>query len=102
MQFVSERLDSWQVHLEDISCYLVQGEGEWWKATDNGVEFFDTDNQPCVRPAQQHYRMSGLLDIKAMKSEAWQTITDSNIRLPTASIKIYDAQGHFLAHKTYM
>lgn len=36
VQFLSDRLDSWQAHLEDISCYLVQGEGKWWKGTDQG------------------------------------------------------------------
>ena len=98
---MSDRLDSWQAHLEDISCYLVQGEGEWWKATNEGFEFFDTDHQQRVRPALQHYRTSGFLDVKAMNAGAWQHIIRCNTLLPTPSIKVYDNDGNFISHKTF-
>ena len=79
----------------------MQGEGEWWRATEQGFEFLDTDNQQCVRPTLQHYRTSGFLDVKAVKAEAWQNIR-SNTLLPTPSIKIYDEDGHFVSRKTFI
>ena len=35
LEFVSTRLDSWQLHLEEISCYLAEGEGAWWRTCNN-------------------------------------------------------------------
>jgi len=35
---------SWQGHLQRVSHYLKQGEGQWWKGTDSGYEFHDGDN----------------------------------------------------------
>ena len=54
VQFISERLDSWQAHLEEISHYLVEGEGAWWKWENQGdiIEFLDVnmDGQPHKHP----------------------------------------------------
>ena len=54
VQFLNSRLDSWQAHLEDLSCYLIEGENVWWRWKDQGetVEFFDVndDGKQCDNP----------------------------------------------------
>jgi len=42
--FIKSRTSSWQGHLQRVSHYLKQGEGQWWKGTDSGYEFHDGDN----------------------------------------------------------
>ena len=86
MHYISERLDSWQAHLEDLSCYLIEGEGAWWKYTDQGqaFEFLDVnlDEHPAY-PKLQHYRTSQLAELKMMKVQAWKDIINLDIKLPT-------------------
>ena len=93
LHFISQRLGSWQLHLEEISCYLIEGEGAWWRTicTSEGVvfEFLDTHPKP------QHYRTSDFKNMEAAKSSAWETIVNSDIPLPTPTIKLYDCNGRF-------
>ena len=101
VQYICNRLDSWQAHLEDLSCYLIEGENVWWKWTDQGttIEFLDVsgDGEQMANPMLPHYRATGLKELKREKEKAWKTIIDSDIPLPTTSIKLYDDGGNFLA-----
>lgn len=70
LQFISQRLDSWQIHLGEISSYLVEGEGAWWTTcTSEGVvfEFLDKDNlYEQLKP--QHYRTADFQHMEAEKN----------------------------------
>jgi hypothetical protein len=97
---VSRRLDSWQLHLEEISCYLVEGEGVWWKTCESeGVkfEFIDTENSH-EGPKPQHYRTA---NFSQQKLNAWEKIINLDTTLPTPGIKLYDQDGNFLSTKTF-
>lgn len=104
LHYISQRLDSWQAHLEDLSCYLIEGEGAWWKCTDQEqtFEFLDVnlDEHP-VHPKLQHYRTSELAELKMMKVQAWKDIINLDIKLPTLSIKLYNEDGNFLSRKVF-
>lgn len=92
LEFVSTRLDSWQTHLEDISCYLVEGEGAWWRTCNDqnvAFEFFDTQNGN-EEPKPHHYRTADFSKMKVLKYKAWQRIISSDIVLPTPMIKLYN------------
>ena len=105
VQYISERLDSWQAHLEDISRYLAEGEGAWWKCTDHGeaIEFLDveSDGEHHDQPKLQNYRTVGLAEVKLAKVEAWKKVLNLNIPLPTPSLKLYDSDGNFLSRKIF-
>lgn len=103
LEFVSTRLDSWQLHLEEISCYLVEGEGTWWRTcNDQNVvfEFYDTQNGND-EPKPHHFRTADFSKLKELKRKAWQRIINSDIVLPTPMIKLYNHEGQFISHKMY-
>ena len=103
LEFVSRRLDSWQLHLEEISYYLVEREGVWWKTCGSeGVtfEFLDTENSH-EDPKPQHYRAANFSQLKQQKQNAWEKIINSDTTLPTSGIKLYDHDGNFLSTKTF-
>ena len=41
--FIQQREDSWQIHLQRISPFLVAGVDVWWSYTGNGFLFHDGD-----------------------------------------------------------
>ena len=45
--FIEARKDSWQVHLQQISPFLVAGVGVWWSYTPDGFLFHDGDTDPA-------------------------------------------------------
>lgn len=49
--FISQWLDSWQAHLEEIACYLLAGK-VWWQAKEQNskYEFFDGATELNFRP----------------------------------------------------
>ena len=63
VQYISETLDSWQAHLQELSCYLIEGEGAWWKWDSQGemIEFLDANEnvygQPHECPNLENYRL---------------------------------------------
>ena len=99
--YVSKRLED----LENLSCYLVEGEGAWWKSTDQGetIEFLDVtmDGEPHGNPQIKHYRTSGLMELRSAKLTEWERIVQLDITLPTPRIKLYNAAGNFLSYKVF-
>lgn len=53
--FIPKRIASWQAHLQRISCYLQEGEGVWWRHTDDSYEFFDGSDL-VNHPTLCHFR----------------------------------------------
>ena len=53
----------WQAHLQQISDYIVEGEGVWWRKQNEMVEFYDEAKHPTqqeVGPLLHHFRSSNL------------------------------------------
>ena len=44
--FIKQREDSWQIHLQRISPFLIDGVDVWWSHTTNGFLFHDGDTDP--------------------------------------------------------
>lgn len=59
------RMASWQAHLQQISKFLLYGEGVWWKIRESGYEFLDGNEavNPTPSPVLCHYRDTCLSDI---------------------------------------
>jgi len=81
-----------QAHLERISDYLKFGPSVWWKATTEGIEFFDSGTDPSHRPTSpqmMHYRSSTLLDVDLHLQQCWEECTTANVTLPAFIIRQY-------------
>lgn len=52
--FIKQREDSWQVQLQQISPFLVDGVGVRWSYTSNGFLFHDGDTDP-IDPVMHSY-----------------------------------------------
>lgn len=75
--FLSQRLPSWEAHLERLSPYLQHG-GVWWKEEDS-YKFFDSDEECDYRPegpSLMHFRSATLQDVHARSAKAWKYILD--------------------------
>jgi len=93
LEFVQKHKDSWQAHLERISPYLLHGEGVWWKQTENGYMFNDSDDSPAsyvVGPQLLHFRDSSMQHVVTRQHLSWEDIIANKTRLPAPSIKVYD------------
>ena len=101
--FISKREDSWQLHLKQISPFLVGGEGEWWTHTPNGFHFKDGDNDQAERGTftlLQH-RHHTVKDVEERRTTCWDKIIQDRIYIPTNSIKIYNQQGESIGKLEY-
>ena len=102
IEFIEQRLDTWQAHLEDIACILLPG-SIWWQTRDNKIEFFDGNMQPDFRPEGPHllhFRNTKNTESRSRKIHAWKIIHE-NITLPTPCIKVYDTDGNILSQKSF-
>ena len=95
--YIQEREDSWQVHLQRISPFLVAGEGVWWSQTPNGFVFHDGDTDPANPNdafSLMHHRYHSVNDVEHRRDVCWKRIVDEKIVIPAHSIKLYDASGN--------
>lgn len=100
--FIEERSHSWQAHLKRISSYLLPGK-VWWKDTENGFSFNDSDSDVDYRPEGPslcHYRSFTLDNIEKKSSDDWENIVQSNCEVPTHVLRIFDASGNCVANNT--
>ena len=101
---MSKHINSWQGHLQRISPYLVQGEGVWWRQTEDAYEFFDADSniEHSITPQVQdtHFRDNGLMQIQERNTHLWETIVGTQSEtLPAPFIRTYDEQGELTGIK---
>lgn len=64
--FIQSRERSWQTHLRRISHYLLRGKGTWWKETEAGYQFLDSDQDPPIQPEGpplRHFRTTSLKEV---------------------------------------
>ncbi|CAB4005601.1 Hypothetical predicted protein [Paramuricea clavata] len=67
--FLVKHSKSWQAHLENISDYLLHGEGIWWKKTENGsIEFFDAVETQTVDQRALYSTTSDLQHLKVSRN----------------------------------
>ena len=86
----------YQAHLERISDYLKPGPSVWWKATTDGIEFFDSGTDPShmpPSPQMMHYRSTTLLDVDLHLQQVWEECTTANVTLPASIIHQYTSDG---------
>ena len=98
--FVDARLHSWQAHLKRISAYLVS-KNVWWKATSEGYEFNDGDDDPEFRiegPTLLHFRSSSIENVEIRSTESWKHILLDKIDLPIPFVRLYDENGDFVSN----
>ena len=89
--FIEERKDSWQVHLQQISPFLVAGVGVWWSYTPDGFLFHDGDTDPA-NPGDafslMHHRYHSVVDVEHRREACWNKIVDEKTVIPAHSIKL--------------
>ena len=84
--FISQRLDSWQAHLEEIKCYLLPGKLWWQTMEQNKYEFFDGATEPNFRPEGPqllHFRTDTSTESSSYKACAWKILHDDNTTTKT-------------------
>ncbi len=95
--FVQHREDSWQIHLQRISPFLVAGVDVWWSYTPNGFLFHDGDTDPA-NPGDTfsllHHRCHSVKDVEHRRDACWKRIVDEQIAMPAHIIKLYDSEGN--------
>lgn len=70
--FILARERSWQSHLRRISHYLLHGTGKWWKETETGYQFLDSDQDPPIHPEGphlQHFRTTSLRRLPLVRKQ---------------------------------
>ena len=105
LDYISNRMQSWEAHLQRISPYLTKGEGVWWQKTHTGYMFMDGHGEADVRgdgPFLRHFRDTDLQDIHIEKEKAWSQIINDSIELPTLYIRLFDANGTYLGRREFI
>ena len=94
--FIRQREDSWQVHLQQISPFLVAGVDVWWSYTSNGFVFHDGDTDPANSSdafSLMHHRYHSVKDVEHRRDACWKRIVDEKKVIPALSIKLYNDAG---------
>ena len=88
--FVEKRADSWQLHLQRISPFLVAGPGVWWESTEDGFHFFDGDQDApsqSHQPPLFHFRHHSIKDVERRQESSWKKVVQDRTIIPAYSIK---------------
>lgn len=86
----------WQAHLQQISDFLLEGKGKWWREDNEAIEFYDIYNQtPAIEsgPPLHHFRSSTLASEAAYLKECWNKCIEQNIPIPTNILRLDQADG---------
>ncbi|KAL5510055.1 hypothetical protein EMCRGX_G005525 [Ephydatia muelleri] len=78
------------VQFEQISDFLLPGEGVWWKHVAQGVEFLDGEDEEMntrIEPKLMHYRGQSLPDVELYLEQKWEECICSGITVPASSVK---------------
>lgn len=93
--FIAECTSSWQAHLEQISHYLLEGEGIWWKEMADSYVFFDGEDDLHFHPSGpkfKHFRQHDLKEIYSQKNATWEKLLQDNTPLPAPCIRLYSTE----------
>jgi hypothetical protein len=74
----------WQAHLQEISDFVLEGEGVWWHKDGDEVEFHDVSGFPAPGsgPQLHHFRLSNLKDEKAYLQQCWREHVEQSTVVP--------------------
>lgn len=74
----------WQAHLQRIADFLIEEEA-WWKKTEFGVEFFDTEHPETfpLKPRVSHFRSTSIELIEKSLRDSWKEILEKGKIIPT-------------------
>ena len=90
--FIRGKEDSWQLHLQRISPFLVAGQGVWWTRTPSGFHFYDGD-EDCSHRSDNlkllHHRHHSILNVEDRRDKSWTQVITNRVPLPAFSIKHY-------------
>ena len=78
--FLRERSDSWQLHLQRISPFLISGEGVWWKHVEGGFTFLDGDNSGLQNDGVDLLHFS-VEDVEKRRQRCWKRIIEEKMLL---------------------
>ena len=90
-QFPSKKFErEWQAHLQEISDFLLEGEGVWWHKDGDEVEFHDVSGFPAPGsgPQLHHFRSSNLKDEKAYLQQCWRECVEQSTVVPIHIIRV--------------
>ena len=86
----------WQAHFQQISDYIVEGEGVWWRKQNEMVEFYDEAKHPTqqeVGPLLHHFRSSNLQLEATHLDRCWKKCIGDNVVIPTHLIRVDKENG---------
>ena len=72
----------------------------WWKETENGFRFLDSDLDEDYHqegPHLCHFRSCTLDTIETRSTEKWKEIMDYKTKIPTTVLRIFDEAGDFVS-----
>ncbi|XP_048583669.1 uncharacterized protein LOC125563042 [Nematostella vectensis] len=93
-ELIQRHSHAWQAHLQEISDFLVEGEGVWWKKVEDGVEFHDVTDIPSgCGPSLHHFRSSNLKKEAERLDNCWKHCIANSIPLPTHLLRIDQDDG---------
>ncbi len=101
--FVKQKLQSWQAHLEHVSLFLKEGDGTCWQETSTTYNFKDSDQDQDFQsegPELLHSRAVKQTDVEHASQSAWEEIILQNKSLPTPSVRLYDTTGKYRGTRT--
>ena len=90
--YIKKYHQDYQVLLENISDYLIEGCGSWWSETETGVEFYDKSNNN-VKKKLHHFRSSNLRAEERAIQKCWEEcLENKNKLIPAFKIKVNGAE----------
>ena len=90
----------YQVHLENISDFLLCGKGVWWHVDEENKEivFHDSKGKPEFQehgPPLHHFRSHSFDSEREYLKEKWETcLALPDLHLPIRKVKVYDSHGY--------
>ena len=106
LTLIQKHCREWQAHLQQISNFLLEGEGAWWSRDEEAVVFNDIVHSPSQgQHGQQlhHFRSSSLSKEKAYIQQCWEKCVRENITIPAYIIRVDQEDGSTkVIHTTHL
>ena len=106
LSVIKKHARSWQAHLERIADFLLPGKGVWWDHSEEGIEFFDSQNAPKERsegPILHHFRSSNQKMEQTYLQKCWAECLEKlgeKLCIPTHVIWTEDEHGKVTRQNT--
>lgn len=90
VELVRKYSREWQAHLQQISDYLLEGQGVWWNLVQGDIVFNDISDSPSRQdhgPQLHHFRSSSLSSESSYLKECWSKCLEDKIPIPIHVIR---------------